>query len=154
MTDTFKPVYPLLGSDLTARTDHSVVASGTRCDARSSDTRASILGTPPGHTGRGLQLSDRILREVNPLLAPARADDRDVARAVEAIGSATKPLIIAGGGVKYSGAIDTLTEFAERRGIPVVETVPASRASHTITQLRRADWRDRFDGGQRGGRRC
>lgn len=51
------------------------------------------------------------------------ADARDVAKAVEAIGSATKPLIIAGGGVKYSGAIEALTDFAERRGIPVVETV-------------------------------
>ena len=51
------------------------------------------------------------------------ADDRDVARAVDAIRSATEPIIIAGGGVKYSGAIETLTDFAQRRGIPVVETV-------------------------------
>ena len=32
-------------------------------------------------------------------------------------------MIIAGGGVHYSGAVETLTGFAERRGIPVVETV-------------------------------
>ena len=32
-------------------------------------------------------------------------------------------MIISGGGVHYSGAVDTLTAFAERRGIPVVETV-------------------------------
>ncbi len=50
-------------------------------------------------------------------------DPRDVAAAVEVIGSATKPLIIAGGGVHYSGAVDELTGFAERHGIPVVETV-------------------------------
>ena len=32
-------------------------------------------------------------------------------------------MIIAGGGVHYSGAVETLTDFAEQRGIPVVETV-------------------------------
>ncbi len=50
-------------------------------------------------------------------------DPRDVAAAVDIIGGAAKPLIIAGGGVHYSGAVAELTAFAERRGIPVVETV-------------------------------
>ncbi len=50
-------------------------------------------------------------------------DSRDVAAAAMALASATKPMIIAGGGVHYSDAVATLTDFAERRGIPVVETV-------------------------------
>jgi len=50
-------------------------------------------------------------------------DQRDVDRAVEMLAGASKPLIIAGGGVHYSRAVATLTDFAERRGIPVVETV-------------------------------
>ncbi|MGI9621256.1 MAG: 3D-(3,5/4)-trihydroxycyclohexane-1,2-dione acylhydrolase (decyclizing) [Acidimicrobiales bacterium] len=50
-------------------------------------------------------------------------DARDIEAAVRALSEATKPLIIAGGGVKYSGAVEALTTFAERRGIPVVETV-------------------------------
>lgn len=50
-------------------------------------------------------------------------DARDIDAAAAILSGATKPIIIAGGGVHYSGAVETLTDFAERRGIPVVETV-------------------------------
>ena len=50
-------------------------------------------------------------------------DPRDVEAAAALVGRAQRPLIIAGGGVHYSGAVDTLRIFAERHGIPVVETV-------------------------------
>jgi 3D-(3,5/4)-trihydroxycyclohexane-1,2-dione acylhydrolase (decyclizing) len=50
-------------------------------------------------------------------------DTRDIESAAAVLSSASKPMIIAGGGVHYSGAVETLTDFAERHGIPVVETV-------------------------------
>ena len=50
-------------------------------------------------------------------------DPRDVEQAAGVLARAARPMIIAGGGVHYSGAVETLTGFAERRGIPVVETV-------------------------------
>ncbi|HEY7625802.1 MAG TPA: 3D-(3,5/4)-trihydroxycyclohexane-1,2-dione acylhydrolase (decyclizing), partial [Ilumatobacteraceae bacterium] len=50
-------------------------------------------------------------------------DPRDIEAAARVLGDATKPLIIAGGGVHYSGAVEVLTGFAERRGIPVAETL-------------------------------
>ncbi len=50
-------------------------------------------------------------------------DPRDVERAAEALAAAENPLIIAGGGVHYSGAVAELTAFAEKHGIPVTETV-------------------------------
>ena len=55
-------------------------------------------------------------------------DHRDITAAVDLLSQATKPLIIAGGGVHYSGAVKALTEFAERRAIPVVETVAGKSA--------------------------
>ena len=39
------------------------------------------------------------------------------------LSGAAKPLIIAGGGVHYSDAVDVSPAFAERHGIPVVETL-------------------------------
>lgn len=42
-----------------------------------------------------------------------------IARAAEVIRSARKPLIVAGGGVVYSGATEALAAFCERTGIPV-----------------------------------
>jgi 3D-(3,5/4)-trihydroxycyclohexane-1,2-dione acylhydrolase (decyclizing) len=46
-----------------------------------------------------------------------------LARAVELLKSAKRPVIIAGGGVHYSRAEAELADFAEKHGIPVVETV-------------------------------
>ncbi len=50
-------------------------------------------------------------------------DPRDVEAAAAVLRDAHKPLIIAGGGVHYSGAVEALTDFAERHAIPVAETV-------------------------------
>ncbi len=52
-----------------------------------------------------------------------RPDRAALAQAVDLLKTAKKPLIIAGGGVRYSGAEKAVAEFAVRRGIPVVETI-------------------------------
>ncbi|WP_377509194.1 3D-(3,5/4)-trihydroxycyclohexane-1,2-dione acylhydrolase (decyclizing) [Octadecabacter sp. R77987] len=60
-----------------------------------------------------------------------QAPDKDeVADALALISTAKRPVIIAGGGVQYSGAVSELTAFAESTGIPVVETI-AGRANMT-----------------------
>lgn len=51
-----------------------------------------------------------------------RADRAALAQAVDLLRSAKAPLIIAGGGVRYSGAEVAVAELAAQRGIPVVET--------------------------------
>jgi 3D-(3,5/4)-trihydroxycyclohexane-1,2-dione acylhydrolase (decyclizing) len=45
-----------------------------------------------------------------------------LARAVELVRSAERPLLVAGGGVHYSEATDALRRFAEATGIPVADT--------------------------------
>ena len=52
----------------------------------------------------------------------AQPDPAALARAVELIRSARRPLVVAGGGVGYSEATDALRAFAEATGIPVAET--------------------------------
>lgn len=52
-----------------------------------------------------------------------RPDRRSVTRAVELLQTARRPIIISGGGVRYSGASKRLAAFAQARGIPVVETI-------------------------------
>ncbi len=59
-------------------------------------------------------------------------DEAEVAAAAEALTAAERPMIIAGGGVQYSGAVAELTAFAEAHGIPVVETI-AGRANMLAT---------------------
>ncbi|MCK6548523.1 3D-(3,5/4)-trihydroxycyclohexane-1,2-dione acylhydrolase (decyclizing) [Myxococcota bacterium] len=60
-------------------------------------------------------------RRVHHLRRP-RPDRTELARAVELLGAAKRPLIVAGGGVLYSDAARELGIFAEYSGIPVVET--------------------------------
>ncbi len=51
-----------------------------------------------------------------------RPDHHELHRVVSALREAKRPLIVAGGGVHYSGATGELAQFAETHGIPVVET--------------------------------
>jgi 3D-(3,5/4)-trihydroxycyclohexane-1,2-dione acylhydrolase (decyclizing) len=53
--------------------------------------------------------------------APA-ADPEELAAAAKALRAAKRPLIVAGGGVKYARAEAALASFAERHGVPVGET--------------------------------
>jgi 3D-(3,5/4)-trihydroxycyclohexane-1,2-dione acylhydrolase (decyclizing) len=52
-----------------------------------------------------------------------RADKDRLAQALEILKNAKRPLIISGGGVRYSGGEDVLGAFATEHGIPVAETI-------------------------------
>lgn len=59
-------------------------------------------------------------------------DPLDIFDAAQALRGANRPMIIAGGGVQYAGAVAELTSFAEAHDIPVVETI-AGRANMLAT---------------------
>ncbi|WP_314616265.1 3D-(3,5/4)-trihydroxycyclohexane-1,2-dione acylhydrolase (decyclizing) [Streptomyces stackebrandtii] len=61
--------------------------------------------------------ADRVWRVRRP-----SPDEDELDAAVAAIGGATRPLIVAGGGVRYSGAEEALHDFAALTGIPVAST--------------------------------
>jgi len=52
-----------------------------------------------------------------------RADPRELAAAAEALRDAERPVVIAGGGVHYSLAVDELRALVDRHDLPVVETM-------------------------------
>jgi 3D-(3,5/4)-trihydroxycyclohexane-1,2-dione acylhydrolase (decyclizing) len=57
-------------------------------------------------------------------------DADSLERAVAIIRAAVRPLIIAGGGLIYSGATDALRRFCEATGVPVGETQAGKSAMH------------------------
>ncbi len=61
------------------------------------------------------------IRRVSP-------DPAEISDAAALLVSAKRPLIIAGGGVQYAGAVADLIDFAQRHAMPVVETI-AGRAN-------------------------
>jgi len=50
-------------------------------------------------------------------------DIEEINDAVELLKGAKRPMIIAGGGIQYSGAVSELTDFANKFQFPVVETI-------------------------------
>ena len=51
-----------------------------------------------------------------------RPDEGELARAIATLSAAKRPLVIAGGGVRYSGASQALADFVAKAGIPVAST--------------------------------
>lgn len=60
-------------------------------------------------------------RRVHRIRRPG-PDPRELADAARILRGARRPLVVAGGGVLYSGAADALASFVEATGIPVAET--------------------------------
>ncbi len=72
------------------------------------------------------------------ITAPAlrcRADADDVAKAVEIIGAAQRPMLLCGGGVHLSDATAAATRLAESCGIPVAHTMTGKGAISCASPL-------------------
>jgi 3D-(3,5/4)-trihydroxycyclohexane-1,2-dione acylhydrolase (decyclizing) len=86
-------------------------ACGPATLALCQDTQADAYGYPESFFAERAWSQRRV-----------RPDERELAEAARLLTAARKPLIVAGGGVHYSGATSALAAFAERHGIPVAET--------------------------------
>ena len=101
-------------------------AIDTMLDA--ADCGPAFLGLPQDVQAMAFDVPDEFLAPRHHAIVRARPDRGQLAAAAEALRNASKPLILAGGGVHYSFAETALLAFAERHNIPVVETV-AGKAS-------------------------
>ena len=80
------------------------------------------LALPQDVQAQAFEYPESFFRPAPVRFARMPAARSDIEAAVEALGNASRPLIIAGGGVLYAQATDTLRAFAERHGVPVAET--------------------------------
>lgn len=83
----------------------------------------AFIGLPQDVQAEAWDYPTEFFDEVVHEIARPRADVGQLHRAAMAIRDAKRPLLIAGGGVHYSDAEETLRRFAENLNIPVVETV-------------------------------
>ncbi len=93
-----------------------------------ADCGPVFLGLPQDVQGWAFDYPIAFFEERTHRIRRQSPDDQEIADAAALLQSSERPLIIAGGGVQYSGAAAELTEFAHRHGIPVVETI-AGRAN-------------------------
>ncbi len=87
-----------------------------------SDCGAVTLALPQDVQTEAYDYPEELFRKRVWLIRRGQPDQVSFARAVEAISTAKKPLIVAGGGVLMSEASQALDKFVAQSGIPVAET--------------------------------
>ncbi|CTQ76344.1 3D-(3,5/4)-trihydroxycyclohexane-1,2-dione acylhydrolase (decyclizing) [Roseibium alexandrii] len=97
-----------------------------------SDCGPAFLGLPQDVQGWTYDYPESFFERRVHRIRRSSPDEREIADAAALLKTANRPLIIAGGGVQYSGAVNELTAFAEKHQIPVVETI-AGRANLLAT---------------------
>jgi 3D-(3,5/4)-trihydroxycyclohexane-1,2-dione acylhydrolase (decyclizing) len=88
-----------------------------------ADCGPAFLALPQDVQAEAFDFPTRLFEPVVRTVARPRPDRQQVAAAADALRGARRPLLVAGGGVHYSLAEASLAAFAERHGVPVVETV-------------------------------
>ena len=96
-------------------------AVATMLDA--GDCGPAFIGLPQDIAAEAYDFPESFFATTIRSMPRPRPDTGQLADAAELLRSATKPVIIAGGGVHYSQAEEQLAAFAAKHGIPVVETV-------------------------------
>ncbi|MCV7154427.1 3D-(3,5/4)-trihydroxycyclohexane-1,2-dione acylhydrolase (decyclizing) [Mycolicibacterium pyrenivorans] len=87
-----------------------------------AETGAATVALPQDVQAEAFDWPQSLFAERTWRIARPLPERSVIARAAEVIRSATKPLIVAGGGVIYSGANDALAALASSTGIPVCES--------------------------------
>ncbi|MBY4592595.1 3D-(3,5/4)-trihydroxycyclohexane-1,2-dione acylhydrolase (decyclizing) [Rhizobium redzepovicii] len=87
-----------------------------------ADTGAVTISFPQDVEGEAYDYPLEFFRERNWVIRRRDPSQEDVGEAIAVLSKAKAPLIIAGGGVRYSAAERALRDFADEFGIPVAET--------------------------------
>ena len=97
-----------------------------------ADCGPAFIALPQDVQGWTYDYPVELFEERNHRIRRQTPDPAEISDAAALLRSAERPMIIAGGGVQYSGAVAELTAFAEAHNIPVVETI-AGRANMLAT---------------------
>jgi 3D-(3,5/4)-trihydroxycyclohexane-1,2-dione acylhydrolase (decyclizing) len=87
-----------------------------------ADTGAVTLALPQDVQAEAFDFPEELFRRRVWKIPRPRPDSEILKEAVKMIKASKKPVIIAGGGVIYSRATETLKKLVEKTGIPVAET--------------------------------
>ena len=93
-----------------------------------ADCGPAFIALPQDVQGQAYDYPARFFDQTVHRIRRPRPDRSELAAAAAALSASARPLIIVGGGVRWSGAEAALAAFAEAHNIPVVETV-AGRTS-------------------------
>jgi 3D-(3,5/4)-trihydroxycyclohexane-1,2-dione acylhydrolase (decyclizing) len=122
VNDCFKPVARYW--DRIERPEQILTAlpAALRVLTSPAETGAVVVALPQDVQPEAFDYPEHFFEKRVWSIPRARCDSQLLARAAHWIRLARQPLIVAGGGVIYSDASEALAAFADKTGIPVVET--------------------------------
>jgi 3D-(3,5/4)-trihydroxycyclohexane-1,2-dione acylhydrolase (decyclizing) len=122
VNDCFRPVSRYFDRIWRPEQVISAAIQALRVLTSPAETGAVTLAFPQDVQAEAFDCPEEFLAERTWHVSRAPADAESLAQAVDAIRGASRPLIVAGGGVIYSDACDQLRDFCDATGIPVGET--------------------------------
>lgn len=122
VNDCFKPVSRYWDRIYRAEQLLTALPEAMRVLTSPADTGAVVLSLPQDTQTEAFDYPEAFFAPRIWTIARQRGDATAIARAADAVRSSRSPLIVAGGGVLYSEAAETLRAFAEATGIAVAET--------------------------------
>ncbi|PSL36548.1 3D-(3,5/4)-trihydroxycyclohexane-1,2-dione hydrolase [Labedella gwakjiensis] len=122
VNDAFRPLSRFFDRVQRPEQLYSIALSAMRVLLDPAETGAVTIALPEDVQAEALDVPEEFLADREWHIRRPLPERAALARAVARIGSAERPLIVAGGGVLYSGAEDALRAFVEATGIPVATT--------------------------------
>jgi 3D-(3,5/4)-trihydroxycyclohexane-1,2-dione acylhydrolase (decyclizing) len=122
VNDAFKPVSRFWDRINRPEQLPSALLAAMRVLTDPAETGAVTLALPQDVQAEAYDWPDELFRNRTWYVPRPLPEPAALARAVNILKTAKKPLIVAGGGVIYAEASDALAQFAEATGIPVADT--------------------------------
>ncbi|MGW1345091.1 3D-(3,5/4)-trihydroxycyclohexane-1,2-dione acylhydrolase (decyclizing) [Kribbella sp. NPDC002412] len=122
VNDAFRPVSKYFDRIWRPEQLPSALLNAMRVLTDPVETGAVTLALPQDVQAEAYDWPEELFAERTWYVARPLPEASIVDKAVDLLRSAQRPLIVAGGGVHYSGAEEALREFAEATGIPVAES--------------------------------
>ncbi len=122
VNDCFKPVSRYWDRISRAEQLLTALPEAMRVLTSPADTGTVTLSLPQDVQAEAFEFPVEFFEKRVWVIPRNRCDQSLLARAAEWIRAAKKPVIVGGGGVLYSEASDSLSQFAQQTGIPVCET--------------------------------
>lgn len=122
VTDAFKGVCHYFDRIIRPEQLMTACLNAMRVLTDPADTGAVCLAMPQDVEGEAYDYPEHFLQKRVWHLDRRPISSSQLERATKLIKEAKKPIIVCGGGVRYSGAENELLEFAEKYNIPIAET--------------------------------
>ncbi|WP_406047703.1 3D-(3,5/4)-trihydroxycyclohexane-1,2-dione acylhydrolase (decyclizing) [Kribbella sp. NBC_00889] len=122
VNDAFRPVSKYFDRIWRPEQLPSALLNAMRVLTDPVETGAVTLALPQDVQAEAYDWPDELFTERTWYVARPLPEASIVDKAVDLLRAAKAPLVVAGGGVHYSGAEDALRRFAEATGVPVSET--------------------------------